>query len=159
MARPEVADTRPIFLIHHADLLGELKLQDKGIDKSGLRYYTYNELKPLVPEIAEQGRKADQVKAEQQTSFQKQVAKLANAVSLYQRLKLTLEPEGVDDFAQDLAEFQKNLPAARDAAQASESGKEFDKAALQRIAQPVEQLQQMAQFGYVAGRPAARPEG
>ena len=149
MARPEVADTRPIFLIHHADLLGELKLQDKGIDKSGLRYYTYNQLKAVVPEIAEQGRKADQVKEEQQTSFQKQAAKLANAVSLYQRLKLTLEPEGVDDFAQDLAEFWKNLPAARDAAQASGSGKEFDKAALQRIAQPVEQLQQMAQFGYV----------
>ena len=45
MTRPEIADTRPIFLIHHAELLGELKLQDKGIDKSGLRYYTFNELK------------------------------------------------------------------------------------------------------------------
>src|SRR6476661_3626877 len=27
MARPEDADTRPIFLIHHAELLGELQLQ------------------------------------------------------------------------------------------------------------------------------------
>ncbi|MEI6784093.1 MAG: cytochrome C biogenesis protein, partial [Verrucomicrobiota bacterium] len=49
MTRPEDADTRPIFLIHHAELLGELKLQDKGIEKSGLRYYTANELKPLIP--------------------------------------------------------------------------------------------------------------
>ena len=49
MTRPEIADTRPIFLIHHAELLGELKLQDKGVEKSGLRYYTFNELKPLVP--------------------------------------------------------------------------------------------------------------
>ena len=114
MARPDVADTRPIFLIHHSDLLGELKLQDKGIAKSGLRYYTFNELEPVVPEIAEQGRKASQVKAEQQTTFQKQVSKLANAVMLYQRLKVTLQPEGVDDFAQELAEFWKNLPAARD---------------------------------------------
>ena len=48
MTRPEVADTRPIFLIHHAELLGELKLQDKGVEKSGLRYYTFNELKPLA---------------------------------------------------------------------------------------------------------------
>src|SRR6476660_7201783 len=29
MARPEAADNRPIFLIHHSELLGELKLQDK----------------------------------------------------------------------------------------------------------------------------------
>src|SRR3989441_3443727 len=44
MLRPEQADERPIFLIHHPDLIGELKLGDKGIKKSSLRYYTYNEL-------------------------------------------------------------------------------------------------------------------
>ena len=73
MTRPEMADTRPIFLIHHAELLGELKLQDKGVEKSGLRYYTFKELKPLIPEINEQARKAGEVKAEDQTAFQKQV--------------------------------------------------------------------------------------
>ncbi len=130
MTRPEIADTRPIFLIHHAELLGELKLQDKGIDKSGLRYYTYNELKPLVPEISDQARKAGDVKTEDQTTFQKQVCKLANALSLYQRLKVTLQPEGADDFAQELADFQKNLGPAQAAAQASDSGKPFDKEAL-----------------------------
>src|SRR5207249_11386075 len=45
MCRPELADERPIFLIHHRELLGELNLMDKGIEKSGLRYYTYNQLK------------------------------------------------------------------------------------------------------------------
>ena len=29
MTRPEVADTRPIFLIHHKELLGELNLQNE----------------------------------------------------------------------------------------------------------------------------------
>jgi cytochrome c-type biogenesis protein CcsB len=148
MTRPETADTRPIFLIHHAELLGELKLQDKGIDKSGLRYYTFNDLKPLVSEINEQARKAGEVKAEKETAFQKQVAKLANALSLYQRLKVTLQPEGVDDFAQELADFQKNLSPAQVAAQASERGKPFDKEALQRIAGPLQTFQLMARFGY-----------
>ena len=148
MTRPEVADTRPIFLIHHAELLGELKLQDKGVEKSGLRYYTFMELKPLIPEINEQARKAGEVKAEDQTAFQKQVEKLANAVSLYQRLKVTLQPEGADDFARQLADFQKNLGPAQVAAQASESGKEFDKEALRRIAEPLQEFQLMARFGY-----------
>src|ERR1035441_4072220 len=148
MTRPEVADTRPVFLIHHAELLGELKLQDKGIDKSGLRYYTFNDLKPLLSEINEQARKAGDVKSEDQTTFQKQVGKLANALSLYQRLKVTFQPEGVEDFAQALADFQKNIGPAQLAAQASESGKPFDKDALQRIAGPVEEFQLMARFGY-----------
>jgi len=148
MTRPEMADTRPIFLIHHAELLGELKLQDKGVEKSGLRYYTFNELKPLLSEINEQAQKAGEVKAEDQTTFQKQVEKLANALSLYQRLKVTLQPEGADDFAQQLADFQKNLGPAEAAAQASESGKPFDKDALQRVAGPLQEFQLMAKFGY-----------
>src|ERR1039457_7119116 len=118
MARPEVADTRPIFLIHHAELLGELKLQDKGVEKSGLRYYTFKELEPLLQEINEQARKAGEVKMEDQTTFQKQVGKLANALALYQRLKLTLQPEGAEDFAKQLADFEKNLGPAEAAAQA-----------------------------------------
>jgi cytochrome c-type biogenesis protein CcsB len=157
MTRPEMADTRPIFLIHHAELLGELKLQDKGIEKSGLRYFTFMELKALIPEINEQARKAGEVKAEDQTTFQKQVEKLANALSLYQRLKVTLQPEGTDDFAQELADFQKNLGPARVAAQASDSGKEFDKQALQRIAQPVQEFQLMARFGYPLTVPPLNP--
>jgi cytochrome c-type biogenesis protein CcsB len=148
MTRPELADTRPIFLIHHAELLGELKLQDKGIEKSGLRYYTFLELKPLVSEINEQARKAGEVKAEEQTTFQKQVQKLANALSLYQRLKVTLQPEDAHDFAQQLADFQRNLGPAQFALKASESGREFDKEALGRVAGPLREFQLMARFGY-----------
>jgi cytochrome c-type biogenesis protein CcsB len=148
MTRPETADTRPVFLIHHAELLGELKLQDKGIEKSGLRYFTYRELEPLLSEIDNQARKAGEVKAEDQTAFQKQVGKLANALTLYQRLKVSLQPEGADDFAQQLADFQKNLGPAQVAAQVSESGKDFDKEALQKIAGPLQTFQLMARFGY-----------
>ncbi len=157
MARPDVADTRPIFLIHHSDLLGELKLQDKGIARSGLRYYTFNELKALVPEISEQGRKASELKTEQQSTFQKQVTKLANALSLYQRLKVTLQPEGSADFGREMAVFWQNLPAARVAAQASESGKEFDKEALHRVSKTLGEIQQMAQFGYPLVAPPLDP--
>src|SRR6266446_3691317 len=57
--KPEVADTRPIFLIHHPDLISELKLGEKGIEKSGLRYYSFNDLARVLNEIAEQSQKAD----------------------------------------------------------------------------------------------------
>ena len=158
MARAEDADTRPIFLIHHSDLLGELKLQDKGVEKSGLRYYTFNELKPVYAEIAEQSRKAFEVKPAAQSAFQKQAAKLGNAVMLYRRLKMTLVPEGADDFARDLADFRKNLGPAQAAALASESGKDFDKEAIERMAGPLRLVQAMADFGYALIVPPLNPE-
>jgi cytochrome c-type biogenesis protein CcsB len=159
MTRPEEADKRPIFLIHHSDLLGELKLQDKGVAKSGLRYYTFDELRPVYTEIEEQGRKAGEVKPENQTSFQKQAAKLANAVMLYQRLKITLQPEGAENFAVDLASFQTNIGPAAAAAAASEAGKPFSAEAIQRVSGAVKNFQLMAQFGYALIIPPAGTSG
>ena len=157
IARPEVADTRPIFLIHHADLLGELKLQDKGVEKSGLRYYTFKEIQPVIDTISEQGRKASEVKAEEQSTFQKQALKLANALMLYQRLKVTVQPEGCADFAKELANFQRDLPAAQAAAQASDKGQNIDKEALQRIAQPIEDFKLLEKYGYPLIAPPLTP--
>jgi cytochrome c-type biogenesis protein CcsB len=157
MTRPETADTRPIFLIHHSDLLGELKLQDKGVEKSGLHYFAFNDLKSKVDEISEQNRKASAAKAETQTTFQKQLIKLANAISLYQRLKVTLQPEGADDFAREVAEFQKDLAPAQAAAQAGGSSMPMDKAALERIAQPLQDFQLMENFAMPLVIPPSDP--
>lgn len=159
MARPEEADTRPIFLIHLPELLGELKLDDKGVEKSGLRYYTFVQLKPVLKTISEQSQQAGEIKPEEQTPFQKQVVKLANAVMLYQRLKVTLQPEGVDDFAGELNGFLKDLGPARAAAQASEGSQKFDREALERMAQPLQDFQMMAKFGYPLVVPPLNAQG
>jgi len=158
MTRPEIADTRPIFLIHHSDLLGELRLEHKGLERSGLHYYTFNELKPVVEEILRQGQQASEARPGEQTAFQKQAAKLANAVQLYQRLKFSLQPEGVDDFAKELAEFQKDLAPAQAAAQASENGKAFDKEALGKVAGAVRRFEMMAGLGYALIVPPLDPQ-
>jgi cytochrome c-type biogenesis protein CcsB len=159
MTRPEVADTRPVFLIHHAELLGELKLQDKGIEKSGLRYYTFKEIRPVVEEILKQASQASKVKPEVQTTYQKQVSKLYNAVLIYHRLKYTLQPEGVDNWAQELAEFQKNLGPARLAAHASQGNQSFDEEAIQRVALPLRHFEAMKQWGYAFTVPPADGRG
>jgi cytochrome c-type biogenesis protein CcsB len=164
MTRPEDADTRPIFLIHHAELIGDLKLQDKGIENSALRYYTFDELKPVAQEIFKQvepilkREEENRSSAERRTVFEKQLMKLYNAVTLYQRLKYTLQPEGVDNWSQELTEFQKNIVPARAAAHASENGQAADQEALQRIAGPFKEMQEMARFGYALIVPPSDPE-
>jgi cytochrome c-type biogenesis protein CcsB len=159
MARPEDADTRPVFLIHLQELLGELKLEDKGVEKSGLRYYTFDQLKPVLKTISEQSQKASTVSNELQTPFQKQVVKLANALMLYQRLKVTLQPEGADDFAKELDDFLKDLGPAQAAAKESEGGKKFDREALERMAQPLRDFEMMANYGYPLVVPPLEPTG
>ena len=43
--KPAIADARPIFLIHHPDIISELKLGELGVENSGLRYYTFEEIR------------------------------------------------------------------------------------------------------------------
>ena len=93
--KPELADTRPVFLIHHPELLSELNLSGKGIEKSGLNYYSFKQLEPLLPEIEKQGAQARQSDAKLRTAVQKQVIKLHNALFLYQMMKVAGRPLSV----------------------------------------------------------------
>ena len=146
MLKPELADTRPTFLIHHPDLLSELKIGDNGVEKSGLRYYSFDEIRSVAHEIGEQGGKAGEVKPELRTPFQRQAFKLANAVMLYHRLKNSLRPEGVTDFAKELAGFNQAIAPGVVAAMASQEGKEYDKAALDRLVEPMGRYDVMARL-------------
>src|SRR5207247_2494607 len=131
--------------------------QDKGVEKSGLRYYTFEQLKPLISEIGDQSTKAGEVKEEQRNTFQKQVLKLANAIMIFQRLKYTLQPEGADDWSKELADFQKDLGPARQAARTTEAGKESENAALIKLAAPVEHFRMMERLGYPLTVPPHEP--
>ena len=158
MARPQEADSRPIFLIHHPDLISELKLQNKGIEKSSLRYYTFEEIRPVAQEILDQGRKASEVKPEVQTTYQKQVVKLANAVVLYDRLKNSLQPEGAADFEQELLNFEKGIAAIRAEARAGKAEKDYDPETVRRVEETYGRVQMMAKYGYILDVPPLDPE-
>jgi len=155
--KPAVADTRAVFLIHHPDLISELKLGDKGIEKSGLRYYPYNDLKPLVSEIFSQAGTASDVEAAQQTTYQRQVLKLANAINIYQRLKNSIQPENVTNFVQLLADYQAALPAGVTAMRAQQTGGDVDEIALQRFLRIGQQFEAAANKSYPRVIPPPAP--
>lgn len=142
--KPAVADTRPIFLIHHPELISELKLGETGVEKSGLRYYTFAELDAVLDEISTQGRKAGAVEDAQRTTYQKQVLKLANAISLYHRLKNSIQPEGTHSLVDLIAEYQAALPAGIAAFRAQQSGGQPDMAALRKFAEPAQRFEAIA---------------
>jgi cytochrome c-type biogenesis protein CcsB len=67
---------------------------------------------------------------------------------LYQRLKVSLQPEGVHNFAAELAEYQKALPLARKLSQSDEEGSPADREAIKGLAGPVRSFQLMEQYAY-----------
>jgi cytochrome c-type biogenesis protein CcsB len=155
--KPQIADTRPIFLIHHPELISELKLGDKGIEKSGLRYYAFDELARLLPEIDRQARKAGSIEDAQRSTYQKQVLKLANALSLYQRLKNSLQPDNTTNFAAMIAEYQAATPAGMTAMRAQRAGQKFDEVALRRFASLAQQFNSLSGFAYPLAVPPLDP--
>ncbi len=158
LVRPEQADARNIFLIHHPELLGEFKLEGKGTEKSGLHYFTYAELKPVRPEIHEQAKRLNGVDDKLWTPVQKQLANLERGLTIYERLKNSLRPEVSDDFAKELAEFKQSVPAGMAAVRAQQEGKEFDKEALDRFAKPAQHYYLVEQMALPLIVPPAQPE-
>jgi cytochrome c-type biogenesis protein CcsB len=140
MTQPEKADQRLTFLVHNPDLLGDLRLADKSGDKSqlsynsGLSYYSFNELKPVLPEIKEQSSKAELIEDPLRTPLQRQVIKLGNAVTLYQGLQYTLHPPGVEDFASDVDTISSAIAPGVEAFTLKQQGLPYDKQAYDRLA-------------------------
>jgi len=131
--KPEQADERPIFLIHHPELLGEFKLEGKGQEKSGLFYFTYNQLRPVRDAIHEQARQISAIDEKQRTPVQKQLMKLESGLGIYERLKNSLRPETEDDFAGQLAEFKQSVGPGVAALRAKEAGEPYDQVAFDRF--------------------------
>ena len=96
-SKPSAADNRYVFRIHHPELLGELELTETGVDRSGLRYYTYNQLRPHMQRVETEARVISQEKAERRTPYQKSVMTLVRAVQLYERLRESARPSMVID--------------------------------------------------------------
>jgi cytochrome c-type biogenesis protein CcsB len=155
--RPAAADTRPIFLIHHPDLISELKLAEKGVEKSALHYYSFEELSPLLNEISAQGRKAGEVEEAQRSTYQKQVLKLDNAINLYQRLKNSIQPERTPNFAELIAVYKAALPAGVAAALAQQAGNKVDDVELKKVAAIAQKFEVVANFAYPLVVPSADP--
>lgn len=156
--KPDVADTRPIFLIHHPDLLNELDLRGKGTEKSGLFYFAYHDLTNSLGTIEREGRQAMEVDSQVRTAYQKQVAKLHHALILYRRLKNSLQPEETRDFATELRAFQQAIPAGIAAIKAQQARQTFDRPALDTLVGFLQPYELMMRMAYPLLVPPTKPD-
>jgi ABC-type transport system involved in cytochrome c biogenesis permease subunit len=127
LMKPEQADDRKIFRIDNGEVLALLKLPESQ------KFYSFSQLRPQADEIQKQADRIGPIESAKRTVFETQLMKLFDEMNLYQRLEISLKPPGSDDFAAELAAYQKSIAPGAAAVQARDAGKTFDQDAFNNL--------------------------
>ena len=146
------ADQYPIFVVQNADVLGLF-----GWEQTDRKYFSFAEFAPFLRQIDEQGDQADKLEAVQRSAYQNGILNLRNALVLYQRLKNSIQPEGEQNFADELKQFASSVPGAAKAARERETGEKFDKAKLNDVAESIQRYQKLSEMAYMLAVPPISP--
>ncbi len=144
LMKPEQADDRKIFRIDNGEVLALLKLPENQ------KFYSFSQLRPQADEIQKQADRIGPHDASKRTVFETQLMKLFDEMNLYQRLEISLKPPGTDDFAAELAAYQKSIAPGAAAVQARDAGKTFDQDAFNNLVGFLGNYQTVAQFALPA---------
>ena len=145
---PAMADQRFIFSIDHPDLKSELRIDGKGLDRSGLTYFNYSQLRGQREKIVADARVAGDKKAEERSTYEKAAFRLANSMVIYERIKNSFQPEHSHNFAQELAEYTKVTATGRQAMTNQQAGKEYDKAAFDQLMEKARSYSFIGEMAY-----------
>ena len=143
-----VADQYPAFIVQNAEVLGLF-----GWQQSDRKYFSFAEFAPFLKQIDEQAAQSDKLEGVQRSAYQSAILNLRNGLSLYQRLKNSIQPEGAQNFAAELHRFASSVPAAATAARQRAMGENFDKAKLDDVAQMIQRYERLSEMVYVLAVP------
>jgi ABC-type transport system involved in cytochrome c biogenesis permease subunit len=96
--RPEVADGQPAFVINDPEVLGLM-----GLEQGKSRYYAFQAISPHLDEIQKQAMAAQGIDSRSRSRFQSAVLNLFERLWLYHKLKNTLQVQGSQGLAAELA--------------------------------------------------------
>ena len=100
-------------------------------------------------QIDDQADQSDKLQSAERSAYQNAIINLRNALVLYQRLKNSLQPEGVENFTREIEEFVASAQAGARAAGEKEKGQPFDKAKLDQIATAIQRYDAIASSAYI----------
>lgn len=151
LAKPGIADTRRVFRVDNDEVKSLLGLPARE------KHFAFTQIEPAFAGLEKQARRITGIESAQRTVFERHAYNLYGAVILYQRLKLTLVPPGIDNFTGALAAFQAAIPGGVEAARLERMGLAHDTNALNTLAGHLAVFNRAAQFGYALCVPPAEP--
>lgn len=149
-----VADRYPVFVVQNADVLGLF-----GWQQSDRKYFSFAEFSPFLKQIDEQATQSEKLEAVQRSAYQSAILNLRSGLSLYQRLKNSVQPEGAENFSAELQAFASRVPGAAKAARERAMGENFDKAKLDDVAAMIQRYERLSEMAYMLAIPPASVQG
>jgi ABC-type transport system involved in cytochrome c biogenesis permease subunit len=149
-----VADQYPVFVVQNADVLGLF-----GWEQTDRKYFSFADFAPFLKQIDEQAAQSDKLEAVQRSAYQSAILNLRNGLSLYQRLKNSIQPEGAQNFAAELQRFENTVPGAAKAARERAMGENFDKAELDDVATMIQRYERLSEMAYALAVPPLERKG
>lgn len=147
-----VADQYPVFVVQNADVLGLF-----GWQQSDRKYFSFADFTPFLKQIDEQATQSDKLEAVQRSAYQSAILNLRNGLSLYQRLKNSIQPENAENFTAELQGFASRVPGAAKAARERAMGENFDKAKLDDVAAMIQRYERLSEMAYMLAIPPLSP--
>jgi len=148
------ADQYRVFVVQNAEVLGLF-----GWQQSDRKYFSFAEFTPFLKQIDEQAAQSDKLEAVQRSAYQSAILNLRNGLSLYQRLKNSIQPEGTENFTAELDRYASSVPGAATAARQRAMGENFDKAKLDDVAQMIQRYERLSEMAYILAIPSMNVPG
>jgi ABC-type transport system involved in cytochrome c biogenesis permease subunit len=151
---PERSDTAKLFEVSNQEILDLFGSQDA---KGQFVSYSFNDLKPFFNEIEKQAGLAEQTEAETRNPFQRGIIKLRESLTLYLRLKNTLQAEDSSDFGKEIQAFALTIQPGLNAIHERDAGKPFNQQDFERILLFTERYKSLTEAKYAYAIP--NPQG
>lgn len=142
---PAKADTYKIFLIENHEVVDLLKLNLE--DGDGKKRFSYEQLRPQLPELDRQARMVQGIEPQLRTPFQKQVMAVQERVVLYLQLKASVQVPDSPDFLAELVQFDKALPAGIEAIRAKQAGQPHSEDAVKAMREMADRFSYIESVG------------
>jgi hypothetical protein len=139
---PAKADERKVFRLDHPELAVLLKLPDDE------KHFSFNQIRPGLEELDKQAERINHVESQMRTPFEKQVLRLHSALTLYHRLKNSLQAEDTTNLVQEIQQFQKAIPDGVAAYRARENNQPFDQETFNQFIKQLSRYDMMANVAY-----------
>jgi ABC-type transport system involved in cytochrome c biogenesis permease subunit len=150
--KPELADKRKIFYIHHPELHGVLNLPETQ------KYFSFGELVPHFEAIEREANRIREIESQLRSPYDKQIASVHHSLGVYHRLKNSLRPEGAEDFAGELELYRKSIEPGLLALQQAEAGLPANREDLDLTVRFFRRYQTVSQMAYPLVIPPVNPE-
>lgn len=139
------SDTYKIFLIENHEVVDLLKLNVE--DGDGKKRFSFNQIRPQLPELERQARMVDSVEQPLRTPFQKQVLAVRERVYTYLQLKASVQVPDSPDFLSELVQFDKALPAGIEAIRAKQANQPHSEDAVKVMKEMADRFSYIEQVG------------